>query len=180
MQESLRKEGSTLSSEKILQQKKEIVAEIASKMKEAASFVVVDYQGINVEKVTALREKARELGLDYKIYKNTFLRFAAKECGYDELGDIFVGSSAILFSNDDVVAPAKLIREFATANKMDILNFKGGVVDKKVASVDEITAVSKLASREELLARMVGCFKAPISNLVYALDAIRKEKEQSA
>lgn len=168
-----------MSSEKILAKKKEIVASIAAKMKEAASFVVVDYQGIDVEKVTALREKAREANLDYKVYKNTFLRFAAKESGYEALEEIFVGASAIVFSNDDVVAPAKLIGDFVKANKLDILSYKGGVIDGKISSIEEITAVSKLASRDELLAKMVGCLNAPIANLVYTVEAIRKQKEET-
>ena len=96
-----------MSSETILEGKKAIVAEIVEKMNSAQAFVLVDYKGINVEQDTAFRAKARELNVDYKIYKNTFLRFAAKECGFEGLVDVLKGSTAIAFCNEDVVAPAK-------------------------------------------------------------------------
>ena len=88
-----------MASEAILESKKAIVAEIVEKMKNAESFVLVDYKGINVEQDTAFRAKARELNVDYKIYKNTFLRFAAKECGYDELVDCLLYTSWEIFQH---------------------------------------------------------------------------------
>ena len=125
-----------MSSGAILEQKKQIVSEIAEKMKSAQSFVIVNYKGINVEKVTALRVKAREMGVEYKIYKNTFLRFAAKECGFDALESCFEGTTAIAFCNTDAVAPAKLIADFVKDNKLQTLDFIGGVIDGNVTDVD--------------------------------------------
>ncbi len=167
-----------MSSEKILNQKKEIVSEITEKMKNAQSFVLVDYQGLTVEHATNLRSKAREAGIDYKVYKNTFMRFAAKECGYDELSDVFEGITAVAFCNEDAVAPAKLIYDYVTDNKLNTLSFKGGVIDKKVTAKEEIVQIAQLPSKDVMLARLLGSINAPISNLVYALDAIRKQKEE--
>ena len=167
-----------MSSEKILNGKKVIVQEITEKMQNAQSFVLVDYQGLSVDHATALRKKAREAGVDYKVYKNTFMRFAAKECGYDELTDALEGITAVAFCNEDAVAPAKLIYDYVTENKLGTLKFKGGVIDKKVTPVDEIAKIAQLPSKDVLLAKLLGSMKAPISNFVYALDAIKKQKEE--
>ena len=168
-----------MSSAAILEGKKAIVSEIAEKMKKSASFVVVDYKGIDVTNVTALRAKAREMGVEYKIYKNTFLRFAAKECGYDELVDVLKGSTAIAFCEDDPIAPAKVIADFVKANDLDTLEFKGGVIDNKVSSVDEIKKIATLPSRDEMLAKMLGSLNAPISNFACVINAIKEQKESA-
>ncbi len=111
-----------MSSGAILEQKKQVVSEIADKMKNAESFVIVDYKGINVENVTALREKAREMGVEYKIYKNTFMRFAAKESGMRS-GGMFGWNNRVAFSNEDAVAPAKWIADFVKERKLQHLIF---------------------------------------------------------
>ncbi len=160
----------------ILEQKKGVVAEISEKMKSAASFVIVDYKGLNVFHATALREKARSLGVDYKIYKNTFLRFAAQECGFDELVSCFEGTSAIAFCDTDAVAPAKLIAEYAKDNKLQTLEFKGGVIDKKITDVESIKKISQLPPKEVLIAQMLGSLNAPISKFAYVLNAIKDQK----
>ena len=165
-----------MSSGAILEQKKQIVSEIAGKMKEAQSFVIVNYKGINVEKVTALRVKAREMGVEYKIYKNTFLRFAAQECGYDELVSCFEGTTAIAFSDTDAVAPAKLIADFAKDNKLQTLEFIGGVIDNAVTDADSIQKISQLPSKEVLIAKMLGSLNAPIANFAYVINAIKDQK----
>ena len=106
------------------------------------------------------------------------MRFAAKECGYDELSDVFEGITAVAFCNEDAVAPAKLIYDYVTDNKLNTLSFKGGVIDKKVTAKEEIVQIAQLPSKDVMLARLLGSINAPISNLVYALDAIRKQKEE--
>lgn len=169
-----------MSSGAILESKKQIIQEIADKMKASQSFVIVDYKGINVEQATSLREKAREVNVDYKIYKNTFLRFAAKECKFDSLLDCLVGSSAIAFCNDDAVAPAKVIADFVSDNKLSVLEFKGGVIDGVISDVETIKKVSKLPAKEVLLAQMLGSLNAPIANLAYAINAIKEKKEEEA
>lgn len=164
----------------ILDQKKQVVAEIAEKMKSAQSFVIVDYKGLNVENATALREKARSLGVDYKIYKNTFLRFAAKECGYDALIDCLVGTTAVAFCSTDAVAPAKLIAEFVKDKKLQTLEFKGGVIDSKITDIESIKKISQLPSKETLISQMLGSLNAPIANFAYVINAIKEQKEQQS
>ena len=168
-----------MSSERILEGKKAIVNEITEKMQNAESFVLVDYQGRSVEHATALRKIAREAGVDYKVYKNTFMRFAAKACGYDELTEVLEGITAVAFCDSDAVAPAKVIYDYATANKLQTLKFKGGVVEKKVTSAEEVSSIAQLPSKDAMIARVLGSMNAPISNFVYALDAIRKQKEEA-
>lgn len=168
-----------MSSEKILEGKKAIVSEIAEKMKSAESFVLVDYQGLSVEHATALRKAAREAGVDYKVYKNTFMRLAAKESGYDDLTGILEGITAVAFCDNDAVAPAKVIYDYVTANKLQTLKFKGGVVEKKVSSAAEVEAIAQLPGKDVMIARVLGSMNAPIANFVYALDAIRKQKEEA-
>ena len=167
-----------MASQAILEGKKAVVSEIAGKMKDAQSFVLVDYKGINVEQDTEFRAKARELGVEYKIYKNTMLRFAAQELGYDELSDVFKGSTAIAFCNEDVVAPAKVVKEFQTDNKLECLTIKGGVIDGSVATLDELEKIATLPSREVLLARMIGSMQAPIANFARVVEEIRKKQEE--
>ncbi len=169
-----------MASQVILAQKKEVVAEIVEKMKNSASFVLVDYQGINVEQVTALRAKARAMGVDYKIYKNTMLTIAAKECGYEGLEEAFKGSTAIAFS-EDVIAPAKVISEFVKDNKLQMLKFKGGVIDGKVTSAAEVEAIAALPPKEVLIAQVVGGIKSPITKFALVIKAIAdKAQEETA
>lgn len=174
--QSKTKGGIRMSTGAILEQKQQIVTEIADKMKAAESFVIVNYKGINVAQVTALRVKAREIGVEYKIYKNTFLRFAAKECGYGELVGCLEGTTAVVFSDKDAVAPAKLIADFVKENKLQTLDFVGGVIDKSVTDVESIQKISQLPSKEVLLAKMLGSLNAPIANFAYVINAIKDQK----
>ena len=169
-----------MASQAILEGKKAVVNEIAGKMKDAQAFVLVDYKGINVEQDTQFRNKARELNVDYKIYKNTMIRFAAEELGYGELADVLKGSTAVAFCNEDVVAPAKVVKEFATDNRLDCLTIKGGVIDGAVASMEELEKIATLPSREVLLSRMIGSIQAPIANFARVIDEIRKKLEEEA
>ena len=166
-----------MSSGAILENKKQIVQEITDKMKSSQSFVFVDYKGINVEQATALREKTREAGVDYKIYKNTFLRFAAKAADYEGVIDCLTGSTAVAFCESDAVAPAKVIADFVKERNLKTLEFKGGVIDGEVLDVASITAVSKLPSREALLSQMLGSLNAPIANFAVVINEIKKQKE---
>jgi large subunit ribosomal protein L10 len=165
-----------MSSQSILDGKKATVAEITDKMKNSASFVVVDYQGITVAQANALRNAARAAGVDYRIYKNTFCRFAAKSCGFEGLEEVLEGPNAIAFSSD-AVAPAKVIADFVKENRLQILRFKGGVIDGKVADADSVQKISQLPGRDALLAQMVGSFNAPIAKLAYAVNAIKEKLE---
>ena len=166
-------------SQKAIDIKQGVVSEIADKMKRSQSVVVVDYKGVTVEQATALRNKFREAGIDYKVYKNTLVRRAAAEIGQFEKFDDenLVGTNAIAFSYDDAVAPAKIIADFAkTAPKVE---FKMGYVEGEYYDAAGLDALSKIPSREELIAKLLGSLKAPVSNFVYLVDALAKKDAEA-
>lgn len=175
-------------SEKILQQKKEVVKELSGKIKSAKSIVLADYRGLTVEQDTELRNALRKAGVDYKVVKNTLTRFAAKENGLDGLDKYLNGPTAMAVSETDPVAPAKVLAEYA--KKYDKLEIKAGVVEGKVIDVSGVKALAELPPREVLIARVLGGFNAPISGfvnvlngnlrgLVVALNAIAEKKAEA-
>lgn len=157
-------------SQKILDEKKQIVSALSEQLKTAVSGVFVDYCGLTVEQDTKLRNKLREAGVEYKVIKNTLTRFAAKEVGFDELDPILNGPTSLAISMTDEVAPAKVIADFAKDNEQ--LEIKAGFLDGKVLALDEIKKLAATPNRETLLAKMLGSMNAPISNLVRTLQAL--------
>ncbi len=157
-------------SEKILAQKKQVVAELAEKFKSSVSGVIIDYKGISVEQDTNLRRKFREAGVEYSVIKNTLMKFAAKEAGLDDLTAVLEGTSALALSADDAVAPAKVFKDFLKENDTLELSFKGGFVDGKVLSVNEIQALADLPPKEVLIAKVLGGLNSPIAGLANALN----------
>lgn len=164
-------------SAKVLEQKKQVVAELAEKMKNASSGVLVDYKGINVADDTQLRAEMRKNNVDYKVIKNTLIRFAAKEAGLEGLDSVLEGTTALAMSADDVIAPAKVVAEFAKKNE-NIYNIKAGFMDGKVVSVEEIMEIANLPSKETLLGRVVGGLQSPIFGLALVLKAIAEKIEK--
>ena len=157
-------------SQKILDEKKQIVSALSEQLKTAVSGVFVDYCGLTVEQDTKLRNKLREAGVEYKVVKNTLTRFAAKEVGFDELDPIINGPTSLAISMTDEVAPAKVIADFAKDNEQ--LEIKAGFLDGKVLALEEIKKLAATPNRETLLAKMLGSMNAPISNLVRTLQAL--------
>ena len=160
----------------IIEQKKQIVTEIADKLKSSKSTVVVDYRGLNVAEVTELRKQLREAGIDFKVYKNSMARRAADATELSGLNESLVGPNAIAFSNEDVVAPAKIINDFA--KKHEALEIKAGVIEGNLATVEEIKALAELPSREGLLSMLLSVLQAPIRNLALATKAVADQKEE--
>lgn len=162
---------------KAIEMKKGVVAEIAEKLQKSASCVVVDYKGLKVEEVTELRNKFREAGIDYKVYKNTLVRRAAAEVGnmaqFDDVN--LVGTNAIAFGYEDPVAPAKIVNDFAKTHPK--IELKMGFVEGEFYDADNIKKLAEIPSREELIAKLLGSLKAPVSNFVYLVDAIAKKQE---
>lgn len=165
------------------------VAEIKEKMENAIVTLLADYRGLNVAEMTKLRRQLRESGVEFKVVKNTLTRRAAQELGLAGLDPFLEGPTAVAFSLNDPAAPAKILSEVMRNNK--IFQIKAGVLQGRVISQDDIKALAELPSREQLLARVVGGFQAPIAglvnvlagnirNLVYVLEAIRKQKEEAA
>ena len=159
-----------------LQIKSQVVAEIVEKLQKSSSTIVVDYKGLTVEEVTELRKKMREAGVEYKVYKNTLVRRAAQEVGITEFNDeLLVGTNAIAFGYEDPIAPARVIKDFMEAHPK--MKLKMGVVEGEFYNESQIVEFANIPSREVLLAKLLGSLKAPMSNFVYLLDALIKEKE---
>ncbi|MBR2724385.1 MAG: 50S ribosomal protein L10 [Ruminococcus sp.] len=154
----------------VLEQKKQVVAQLVETLKSAQAGVLVDYRGITVEQDTQLRAKLREAGVEYKVVKNTLTRFAAKEVGFEELDEQLNGPTALAISTTDAVAPAKVISDFA--KEVEALQIKAGFVDGKVISLDEVKTLASTPSREVLIAKIMGSLNAPISKLVRTLQAL--------
>ena len=165
------KGGNTVPSEKVLESKKAIVAELTERLKSAQAGVLADYRGLTVAQDTELRAKLREAGVEYKIVKNTLTRFAANEVGLGELDPVLHGPTALATSNDDVVAPAKVLVEFAKNNEQ--LEIKAGFVDGKVIDVNEVKVYASIPSKDVLISKMMGSLQAPIGNLEYKIVSIK-------
>ncbi|SFA48580.1 LSU ribosomal protein L10P [Parageobacillus thermantarcticus] len=158
--------------------KKQIVAEIADKFRASKSTVIVDYRGLNVAEITELRKRLREAGVEFKVYKNTLTRRALAEVGLEGLNDVFTGPNAIAFSNEDVVAPAKILSEFAKEH--EALEIKAGVIEGNIATIEEIKALAKLPSREGLLSMLLSVLQAPIRNFALVTKAVADKKEEQS
>ena len=166
-----------MASEKILNQKKEEVSALAAKMKEAKLVLVTDYRGINVEDVTNLRTELRNAKAEYKVIKNNITRRALAECGIEGLEEQLTGPTAVIMSNEDYLEPAKAIYKFSKDN--DFYKIKGGVIEGKVMTAEEIITLAKLPSRETLLSMLAGALLGNISKLAVALDQVKVQKESA-
>ena len=154
----------------VLEQKKQVVAELVETLKAAQAGVLVDYRGITVEQDTNLRAKLREAGVEYKVVKNTLTRFAANEVGLSELDEQLNGPTALAISTTDPVAPAKVLSDFA--KEVETIEIKAGFLDGKVISIDEVKTLANTPSKEVLIAKIMGSLYAPISKLVRTLQAL--------
>ncbi len=153
--------------------KKPIVEEISANIKDAQSVVVVDYRGLTVEQDTQLRRNLREANVTYKVYKNTFLNFAFKGTEFEGLTPYLEGPSAIAISTEDATAPARVLAKFAkTADKLEI---KGGVVEGTVYDAKGMAVIANIPSREELLSKMLGSLKSPITNFARVMNQLAEK-----
>ncbi|MCB4930071.1 50S ribosomal protein L10 [Streptococcus mutans] len=158
--------------------KAELVDAVAEKMKAAVSIVVVDSRGLTVEQDTVLRRNLRESAVEFKVIKNSILRRAAEKAGLEGFDDIFTGPSAVAFSNEDVVAPAKIINDFA--KDAEALEIKGGAIEGAVSTKEEIQALAALPNREGLLSMLLSVLQAPVRNVAYAVKAVAESKDEDA
>ncbi len=160
---------------KAIEMKKEVVNEITDKFKRSTSSVLVDYRGLKVEEVTELRRQCREKGLEYKVYKNTLTRMAAKNAGMEEFVEELVGPNAIVFSYDDPIAATKTASDFAKEH--EALELKAGFIEGTYYKEDKLQKFAAIPSREELIAKLLSSLKAPVSNFAYLVKAIIDKKE---
>lgn len=160
----------------VIETKKAVVQEIADKFQSAASVVVVDYRGLTVGQVTELRKQLREAGVEFKVYKNTLTRRATEIAGVEAINEFLTGPNAVAFSNEDVVAPAKIINDFAKKN--EALEIKAGIIEGNVSSADDVKALAELPSREGLLSMLLSVLQAPVRNFALATKAVAEQKEE--
>ncbi|QAA30810.1 50S ribosomal protein L10 [Clostridium manihotivorum] len=151
------------------------VAEIKEKLEKAQAVILADYQGLTVEEDTELRKALREAGVEYKVYKNTMVTLAAKELGHEGIVQYLEGPVAIAFGYEDVTAPARILADFAKTHKK--LELKAGIVDGDIFDQDKVNQLASIPSKEVLIAKLLGSFKAPLSNLAYLLNAVKDKKE---
>lgn len=166
-----------MASEKILNQKKEEVSKLAEKIKEAKVVLLTDYRGINVSDVTELRSKLRTSEVEYKVIKNNIIRRALQECKVEGLEEVLEGPTAVIIGNNDYLEACKAIYEYAKDN--DFYKIKGGIIDGKVVSVEEIITLAKLPSRETLISMLAGALLGNISKLAVALEQVRLQKAEA-
>lgn len=167
-----------MASEKILNQKKEEVSALASKIKEAKLVLLTDYRGINVEDVTNLRAELRNAKAEYKVIKNNITKRALAESGIEGLEDKLVGPTAVIMCEEDYLEPTKAIYKFSKEN--EFYKIKGGVIEGKVMTAEEIITLAKLPSKETLLSMLAGALLGNISKLAVALDQVKVQKEETA
>jgi len=154
------------------------VAEIKEKLQNAKAVVLADYQGLTVEEDTQLRRSLREVGVEYKVYKNNLVVLAAKELGIEGLDVYLEGPVSMAFGYEDATAPARVLHTFAKDHKK--LELKAGIVEGTLYDAKEIEKVATIPSKEVLIAKLLGSFKAPLSNLAYLLNAIKEKKESES
>ena len=154
--------------------KKPIVEEIQSCIKDAKSVVVVDYRGLTVEQDTRLRKTLRESNVTYKVYKNTMINFAIQGTEFESLAPYLEGPTAIAISTEDATAPARVICKFA--KEAPTLEVKAGVVEGQAYDAAGIAQVATVPSREELLAKLLGSIKSPVSNMARVLNQIAEKQ----
>lgn len=158
---------------KVLLEKQQKVSDVTAKLKESSCTVVADYRGLTVAQVTQLRKNLREAGIEFQVLKNTVVRRATAQAEMTDLDAVLTGPTAIAFGKD-VVAPAKVLSDFAKKN--DKLQIKGGVVEGRVVDAAQIKALADLPSREGLLSMLLSVLQAPVRNFALAVKAV-SEKE---
>ena len=158
--------------------KEEKVAEIKDKMSKAKGIVFAKYQGLTVEEDTLLRRKFREAGVEYKVYKNSLTTIAAKELGFDGIVTYLEGPVSVAFGYEDPTVPARILNDFSKEHK--ILELKAGIVEGKIFDAKQVVELASIPPRDVLIAKLLGSFKAPMSNLVYLLNAIKESKESAS
>ncbi len=166
-----------MASEVILKQKEEEVKALAEKIKDAKLVLLTDYKGISVEAVTGLRNTLRDAKSEYKVIKNNIIKRALDTNGENGLDEVLEGPTAIVIAEEDYVAPLKAIYNFSKEN--DFYKIKGGIVEGKIMTVEELIALAKLPSRQELLGMLAGGLLGTISKFAVALDQVRMQKENA-
>ncbi len=165
-------------SEKVLELKKQQVADLKERIDASIAGVVVDYKGISVEDDTKLRKELREAGVEYTVVKNTLLGRAIAGTSLEEMKGSLEGTTAIATSKDDYVAAARILNKYA--EKSNTFTLKTGYLDGEVIGLDKLDSLAKLPSREVLLATVLSAFNAPIASFARAVQAIVDKEGEAA
>ena len=158
---------------KNLEVKKDVVSEIKEKLDKSVSIVLVDYRGLDSEQVAELRNHLREAEVDYKIYKNTLLKIAMEDEKYKEIKNVLEGPTAVAFSYTDATIAARKLNDIA--KKYQNLQFKAGIVENTFYDEEKIKAIGEIPSREELLSKLLGSLKSPITNFARVLKQVAEK-----
>ena len=161
--------------QEVLAQKQAEVDEIAKQLTGAKSVIVVDYLGLTVEQATEMRAELREQNATMQVVKNTILRRAAEKAGVEGLEKFFVGPTAIAYSEEDPVGPAKIAAKFA--KDVEAVEIKGGIIEGKAASLDEIQELATLPDRDGLLSMLVSVLQAPVRDFAMVVKAIADKED---
>ena len=162
-------------STEIMKVKEQIVSDYAEKLAKAKSFVVVDYRGLTVAEDTQLRKELRENNVEYAVVKNRLTLRAMEKAGFTGLDQVLTGPTAVAISYEDAVAPAKVL--VTNAKKNTKLEVKGGMVEGKILSVEEVNGVASIPAKPVLIAQLLGMLQTPIRGLAVALSEIAKKQE---
>lgn len=171
-----------------IEAKQAVVQDLKNRLVNSKVVIFSDYRGLNVAEITELRSRLRKVGVEFKVVKNTLMRFALREAGMVEVEPYLEGPNAVVFGYQDPVEPAKVVSDFIKEYKK--LGIKVGILDQKVIEAQDIEALAALPAREVILARVLGGLQGPIRGFVYVLsanltglarviNAIKEQKEAS-
>lgn len=160
-------------------EKEKLVDAFAEELKQAQAILVINYLGLTVEEVTNMRKELRDKNVKMRVIKNTYLRRAAKKAGIEGLDDTFVGPTAVVYTSDadDITEPARIVSKYE--DDYEVLQIKGGMLEGKLTSKDEIKELASIPGREGLLSMLVSVLQAPVRNFAYAVKAVADSKDGS-
>jgi len=164
-----------MANEKNIALKKQEVEKLAEELKTAKIVLLTDYRGISVSDVTSLRNDLRNAKAEYRVIKNNITRRALDLNGESQLDSLLEGPTAVVIGQEDYLEPAKAIYNFTKTH--DFYKIKGGIIEGKVMTAEEIITIAKLPSRQELLAKLAGALLGNITKLAIALDQVKAQKE---
>lgn len=166
-----------MANEKIIAQKQEEVSKLAERIKNAKFVLLADYRGITVADVTDLRAQLRKSSTEYSVIKNNIIKRALKEANIEGLDDQLEGPTAIIIDNNDYLAASKVMYKYTKDH--DFYKIKGGILEGKTVTTEEIVELAKLPSKEELLSKLAGGLLGTISKLAVGLEQVRLQKENA-
>ncbi|HIW13331.1 MAG TPA: 50S ribosomal protein L10 [Candidatus Salinicoccus stercoripullorum] len=159
----------------VIEAKSQHVDAISEQLKNSVSTVLVDYRGLSVSEMTELRKQLRDAGVEFKVYKNTMTRRAAEKAELTEISEFLTGPNALAFSNEDVIAPAKIINEFAKDH--EALEIKAGIIEGTFTPAEDVKAIATLPNKDGLVSMLLSVLQAPVRNFAYAVKAVGEQKE---